>query len=281
MNRKLETIPEHEVLTPLRKTIMLLKRHRDTFFEFSDQQYKPTSIVITTLSALYYEKNSTNSTEETLKYICSSLKDYINNLNSFIPYQLKSPVSEENFLDKWNSNKKYREDFELWVHKLNEDSNNLKYFINSCKDSEKLTSHELNIFLLSQKHTLSKFEEKLNNNITCVILRAENICYAPHFQEKEIKNRDIVPKNISIKFIAKTNIDKNEKFKVYWRVINTGKNAFRAKCLRGDMFFDPNSPQSLTRIEPTAYSGIHSIEAFIVQNSTIIAKSAPFVIKIK
>ena len=118
-------------------------------------------------------------------------------------------------------------------------------------------------------------------NITCEIYQAENTCYIPHFQQKYIKNRDIVSKNIKIKFIAKTNISREEDFKVYWRVINTGATAFQAKGLRGEMFCDSENLKSLTRIEPTAYSGVHSIEAFIVLRNKIIAKSVPFIIKIK
>lgn len=281
LTKKLESIPEHKVLTPLRKTIMLLKRHRDIFFQFENQDFRPASVIITTLAGMFYEKTPFNTTEETLKSIISHFFAYPQNIQNTSFHSLQSPSSQENFLDKWNINKDYKKYFELWVKKLYEDISDIKYFLNSCKDSEKLSNDELDIFLLEQKHTEWKFEECLDPNITCEIHQAENTCYIPHFQQKYIKNRDIVSKNINIKFIAKTNISREEDFKVYWRVINTGASAFQSKCLRGDMFCDSENLKSLTRIEPTAYSGVHSIEAFIVLRNKIIAKSVPFIIKIK
>lgn len=281
LTKKLESIPEHKVLTPLRKTIMLLKRHRDIFFQFENQDFRPASVIITTLSGMFYEKNPFKTTEETLKSIISQFSTYTKNIQNTSFYSLQSPSSQENFLDKWNTNKNFKKYFELWVNKLSEDISDIKYFLNSCKDSEKLTNDELDIFLLEQKHTKWKFEECLALNITCEIHQAENTCYIPHCQQKRIKNRDIVSKNIKIKFIAKTNISREEDFKVYWRVINTGASAFQSKCLRGDMFCNSSNIKSLTRIELTGYSGVHSIEAFIILKEKIIAKSSPFIIKIK
>jgi hypothetical protein len=174
LTKKLEAIPEHKVLTPLRKTIMLLKRHRDAFFQFSNQQYKPTSVVITTLAAQFYAKSPLNSTEETLKYICLKLNDYLSTFNYTNFYVLQSPCSDENFLDKWNLDKKYKENFELWVKRLVEDIDNIDVFLNSLKDCEKLSNEELNSFLLNQKHAIKKYYQQINPNITCSV-SAENL----------------------------------------------------------------------------------------------------------
>lgn len=276
--RKIEKIEEYNILTPLKKIIMLLKRHRDVFFELENNKFKTASIIINILCAKCYNSNLKNI-EELLKNTIHNMEENIEKKDNILT--LKSPASEENFLDKWNKDENYKKCFDLWIKKLKEDIVEMKYFLNSCKDNKNLTNEELNIFLHSQRHVKNKFTENLNKNITCIISNAYNECYNPLIDKnKEIKNRDKVTKNIKIKFRINTNIDKNEDYIIYWRIINTGSSAFISKCLRGDFYRNEN-PKSLTRIEPTKYSGIHSAEAFIVKNNEIIAKSEPFIIKIE
>lgn len=104
----------------LRKTIQLLKRHRDYYFNKRNNSYndfKPISIVITTLATKSYRM----IIEEGREYSCpfDMLKDIVENMNNFIKigneYKIVNPTNEnENFAEKWNKDIKYVEAFATW-----------------------------------------------------------------------------------------------------------------------------------------------------------------------
>ncbi|MCT4664227.1 MAG: nucleotidyltransferase [Flavobacteriales bacterium] len=100
MNANIDDVPDYEVKTPLQRAVQLLKRHRDTTCDDNDD--KPISIIITTLSAKAYG-NEDN--------LLDALINILNGMENHIKYEnkqgktiavIENPVdSRENFADKW------------------------------------------------------------------------------------------------------------------------------------------------------------------------------------
>jgi hypothetical protein len=58
--------------------------------------------------------------------------------------------------------------------------------------------------------------------------------------------------------------------RVFWKARNTGREAARAQCFRGEIKEGtPGAPH----IEPTRYRGQHSMEVFIVVDDVCIARA--------
>jgi len=89
-------------------------------------------------------------------------------------------------------------------------------------------------------------------------------------------NPPALPKHISLDFEVETNVPKP--FKVYWQVVNTGDEAYRAGQLRGDFYDSSSSGRS--RTESTAYKGMHWVEGFVVKNGVCVARTGEFVVNI-
>ena len=66
---------------------------------------------------------------------------------------------------------------------------------------------------------------------------------------------------------------------VHWLIANTGREARRAKCLRGG--FEPANDKS-GHWEQLQYRGIHTAEAFVVRRNDkmLVAQSKPFFVMI-
>lgn len=107
---------------PLQRVVQILKRHRDIMFNGDDD--KPISIIITTLSALAYQK-------EALTF--DALINIIDNMGNFIEkrYDFESgkyikwipnPVNpEENFADKWIEHPQREVNFYYWLNQIKND----------------------------------------------------------------------------------------------------------------------------------------------------------------
>lgn len=81
------------------------------------------------------------------------------------------------------------------------------------------------------------------------------------------RHGNVVGKNRKIRFtLAKCNVP--GPYEVYWKVRNTGEEAIRANCIRGQIVKDTGS---LTRDEPTAYCGKHYVECYVVKNGVCVA----------
>ena len=111
-----DDIPDYKVKTPLQRGIQLLKRHRDS--TFGDNEHKPISIIITTLSAKAYNEEPT---------ISEALQTILTTMDQFIEYRgeeawVVNPVNpEENFADKWAEESKKRENFFKWLEQARHD----------------------------------------------------------------------------------------------------------------------------------------------------------------
>ena len=107
---------------PMQKVVQILKRHRDIMFDGDED--KPISIIITTLAALAYAKQT--SVIDALIHIVDEMPNYIKEKyseehNKYIKW-VENPVnSEENFADKWPESPIKEENFFKWHAKLKED----------------------------------------------------------------------------------------------------------------------------------------------------------------
>jgi len=107
---------------PLQRVVQILKRHRDIMFDGKED--KPISIIITTLCAKSYDKETD---------IISALSNIVNTMESHIVTKYSSehgknikwisnPVNEEeNFADKWAENHTKEEYFYKWINKVKTD----------------------------------------------------------------------------------------------------------------------------------------------------------------
>ena len=103
IQRQVEDVPEYKVKTPLQRSIQILKRHRDIWFDKNQSVYgkkaKPISIIITTLAAHAYD-NEIDLQQAVLKIVTEMPRhiEYYNNGTALI----RNPVNPlENFADKW------------------------------------------------------------------------------------------------------------------------------------------------------------------------------------
>jgi hypothetical protein len=112
-----DEIPDYKVKTPLQRTIQLLKRHRDCMFT-DDGEYKPISIIITTLAAHAYNEEPTISAA--LQSILTGMDRYIEDRGGVA--WVANPVNPaENFADKWAEEPKKRRNFYRWLDQARQD----------------------------------------------------------------------------------------------------------------------------------------------------------------
>ena len=103
IQRQVEDVPEYKVKTPLQRSIQILKRHRDIWFDKNqtayDEKAKPISIIITTLAAHAY--NNEADLQQTLLKIVTEMPHHIEYYNNGITL-IRNPVNPlENLADKW------------------------------------------------------------------------------------------------------------------------------------------------------------------------------------
>ncbi len=103
IQRQVEDVPEYKVKTPLQRSIQILKRHRDIWFDKNQSVYgkkaKPISIIITTLAAHAY--NNEADLQQALLKIVKEMPCHIEYYNNGAAL-IRNPVNPlENFADKW------------------------------------------------------------------------------------------------------------------------------------------------------------------------------------
>ena len=91
---------------------------------------------------------------------------------------------------------------------------------------------------------------------------------------------DILEKGRSLQFEAHLPAGLPNGFEIKWRVVNTGEEAATARALRGKFY---SSDRRFYRTESTAYTGVHWVEAFIVnnRNRTCVGRSERFFVVIQ
>jgi hypothetical protein len=111
---------------PLQQAVQVMKRHRDVIFNGDED--KPISIIITTLAALSYNKETS---------VFEALQNIVHKMTSFIEERfdvrygkkikwIANPInSQENFADKWPLNPQKENNFYTWMNRLQADLRNL------------------------------------------------------------------------------------------------------------------------------------------------------------
>ena len=137
----IEKIELTKLQTPLQKSIQILKRHRDIYFtDLEREDERPSSIIITTLSGLAYEKMLQTNLPLSNLYVV--IKNMLNSYSNLIDYSLnegwilKNPSNEEeNFLRKWQSDYNLKDAFFEWLNQAKTDILiNPEKFIESDQD---------------------------------------------------------------------------------------------------------------------------------------------------
>jgi hypothetical protein len=295
-------IPAFRVKTPLQSAIQILKRHRDIRFS-EDADGRPSSIIITTLSAQAYQQESS---------IIGALFSILTRMDAHIErrgtgYWIANPSDpRENFADSWNDQPEKKEAFYDWLDTARIDFETA---------AERSTADEFVETLsprmgreLVEAAAARKRRPTIANKGTAVarvgnILR--RIWDAPHrkplawpkvtlgtawiasavserrgFRPTEFANNDPTPRTSgsSLTFVAETDVTRP--YKVYWQIVNMGPAAKAARKLRGG--FDEVAVEAgkLTKKENASYAGSHSIECFIIKDGYCAAQSGPFIVNV-
>jgi hypothetical protein len=299
VNEAIQPLPEYnEEKLPLQRVIQILKRHRDIMF--GGDEHKPISIIITTLAAKSYKKET--SIVDALNSIVFGMRSkieerYDQNLHKNIKW-IGNPLNlgdsnDENFADKWSENALKEVNFYAWLDKLESDFESIKNvnpnnFYDLLKGSfgtrsvnEAFSKAGYNSFInesfsppaIVTKASLSVpwraqplWNLRLSNTI---VIHAR---YRDQKWKTLLPNKSI-PKGCDIEFSAITNVSKP--FEVYWQIVNTGNEMGMDK--RGNIFKPITAGAGgLKHSEKSMYTGVHWAECFIVKDNICVARSSEF-----
>ena len=281
---KIEEIPDYKIKTPLQRIIQLLKRHAEVMFA-DDMEYKPSSIIITTLAAKIYPECTTVSNDfETL------LLNVIRKLLNGIEYKnenpcIYNPVNRKEKLSlKWDRNRQYFENFLKWYDQLKVDfsvdnealplNESLFYIQRSLHKN----SNEIGISLNSLSHHQKPKWEISSIAKTDVEIKAYYSWRG--FRVKQIKSGEALNKKGKLRFEVNALTFNIKDYDIYWQITNTGYEAINANCLRGDFYNSELEQGKRIRTEETRYSGRHYVEAYLVKNDICYGRSKPFEVNI-
>jgi len=283
---QIDEVPFYRVKTPLQRAIQILKRHRDILF--GEDEDKPISIIITTLSARAYRNQ--NNLYDALISILKDMDSYITK-DELGNDKIENPVdSRENFADKWVEYPQRRENFYSWLDRARMDFETLLEKTN-LKDLRESLDLSLG------KNTVSKVFNKgsllPSISSTAVALRNPNaIDYSPYeqfiqeqypvnvrynlkincrvkqdgFRETLLRNLYILKRNHSLFFFIQQNAVPRP-YSVKWKVRNCGVKA-KTKGVRGEIL-DDNGTE--TRTERSSFYGKHFVECYIIKDGICVA----------
>lgn len=209
---------------------------------------------------------------------------------------------EENFADKWEQHSARRDAFHEWLQQARSDF---------ASAHQALTADGVGAVLSERigqglvERALGRRNPTRKLGVPARLVRAVNLVLAPAYMRKPrwpqaaegsvtiraasfaqpgfrpqsfVSNGAPLPRNCSLRFEADTTV--TGRFKVYWQVVNTGREADDADCLRGGFSPDAAVRGGLSHSESTLYRGQHSIECFIVKNGKLAARSGQFIVNI-
>jgi len=294
--KSVEDIPTYRARVPLQSAIQILKFHRDVMF-IDDCEDKPISIIITTLAAQSYQDET--EVPSALHTILRDMDLHIEQRHG-IDWVANPTNGLENFADKWVEYPQRRTNFYEWLEAARSDFRQLE----GASTREEATQLIQESF---GDETLARMAARRKGSALTRLFdqaKARLLRNAPHrapppwtpqaggsvrihqaskhesgFRPQPLSSDGPpIRKGADLRFYAKTDIPRP--YEVYWQVVNTGQEAENARCLRGG--FDTGSVHSghLMRKESTKYSGVHSIECFIVKNGYLVARSGQFIVNI-
>lgn len=153
--------------TPLQRTVQIVKRYRDLYYENKDLDKTPaiSSIVLTTLLAQSHSGNlsiheALKNASQKLKKLADDYSLYGEKFSVYNPVDKHEDISKrENFTDSWKDNN--YDSFVLFVHDFNK---NVNIFLN--ESTNELNYNQLfgNGFYKQNIQTLVKLEERFKGN---------------------------------------------------------------------------------------------------------------------
>jgi len=300
MRADIEDVPEYKIKTPLQQAVQILKRHRDIMFT-DDPDDKPISIIITTLAAHAYNNETV---------LIDALINIVNGMSVFIQTKdgilwIPNPVNpHENFADKWRSHPERELKFRRWLLQVRSDINStleardIRAMGEALKPrfGERIVKEALGHFpsfsagsamSLAQptSRVLSRFNVPHRHQPSWPISIQSTVSISgtatrDGFRPIQVKN-DSSPlsKNCSLRFEAQVNV--SWPYKVYWQIVNTGKEAQSENGLRGGFYEGIPEKGGRVRKESTLYTGMHWIQCFIIKKGVCVARSGEFVVNIQ
>ena len=288
----------NKVKLPLQRAIQILKRHRDKMFE-SDQDDKPTSIIITTLAASAY--NGESGVYDAVKKILETMSFFIEVTGGkyFIPNP-SNPM--ENFADKWNSEPAKATAFFNWLNKAKKDIvtvcptiiDDYTYLEDSlgetvvCRAVSDITTntHDSNLPEIAYsspdiKSALSvPYRQKPPFRLPKQQILGITATVTSNGRLYPYKNNgDPIPKKSGIDFSLLVSPKLlNGGYSVKWQIVNTGDEARMVNNLRGGFETEVNSTK---RHEGAEYKGTHYVQAYLLKHGNCIAMSKEFVVNIQ
>ncbi|CDT79766.1 conserved hypothetical protein [Vibrio coralliirubri] len=275
------------------KSIRLFKYLRDIKCTFSCK-----SILLTTLLGKQV-MDSYDLFSEDFKDLPTSFRTLINRLDhdlqqhSCMP-DIENPVqSGEYFTRHWNETKfqnfrVFVSKYTGWVNEAYEETDkNLsiekwrkvfgdQFFsvkATQTKKSESVSLEALNErFVSIPSHYLPHPWKSDGSEIALDVEVKYKQDFSQHFVNK-LKFGSLIPKKHNLRFEIINNID--EMCEIYWQVTNTGAEAAAKGQLRGGFELGKQ-----VREESTSYKGDHFVEAFVVHDNVLLARSEKIIISI-
>lgn len=289
-NVKIENVPTFKVKTPLQRSIQILKRHRDV--QFRNDEDKPISIIISTLSAQSY--NNESNLFIALENIVFNMEKHIKKDADGNDVVLNPVDPRENFADKWEDYPQRRENFYDWLEKVKLDLTLLKSK-NSVQEIETLLGKSLdNKVVTRAKQELSlrdyqtsvgleyfntrelvpnrapnedfieeKHEIKLDNS---VVFKIDCKVTQDGFRTALLKKLPILKKHKSLEFFVDRISNIQEPYQLKWKVRNCGPASVGRE--RGEILLDYGQRK---RKENSSFYGDHFVECYLIKNDVCIA----------
>ena len=229
--------------------------------------------------------DSSASTEdfliETIDNIISAYKETYVDLG-IMP--IINDPSNKNSLNNLLSGYSYK-DFKAFIDKLVEHSNLLNDEGTSNdtwrivlgdefpKEVEKKSARN-ELICASASHRLKIPWPLSRGSAVMIAMRAEdNAGHAISYES----NGAPLEKNITLHFRALTAAKRP--YIIKWQITNTGEEAQKANCLRGDFY--PSDEGTNGRKESTSYTGSHAVQCIVIKNGICVAKSKDYIINIR
>lgn len=122
-SESVQPVPEYnQERLPLQRVVQILKRHRDMMFDGDPD--KPISIIITTLAAQAYRKetNILDALSNVVRAMPSYIETRFSEAHGKEVKWVVNPINdEENFADKWADYPKRQQNFEKWMAQVQKD----------------------------------------------------------------------------------------------------------------------------------------------------------------
>ena len=114
---------------------------------------------------------------------------------------------------------------------------------------------------------IEKSPWRFNKHKISVVVRADEYTQDKGTFIRKLESGMVMQKNRSIRFETYPQGGLPSTFFVRWRVVNTGEDAAEANGLRGDFY---EGDRLTIRWENTLYTGVHWVEAFVINQRTNI-----------